>query len=322
MYTFTTSPFFFYRRMRRENIFRLFFRFSSTFRFHFIENKLTVGFVFMDLSSLPPYDPWCQFDGIPVDLASDQNQNLMDCAGLLMAWGEVTAVQNGSANRVSNMQTTAIRGRCQSTPFDPAYIDCTAEQMLSSMNLTCDDIDFDNFPAETSEHNEIHDDSEFPWATNDVARSPVDGIVRQSNSYAASEIHFQPIPQQAIMPSLASNFGSTQLAPYMPVVPLVVTSTYELKSIKKSSKKKSSASTSTHLAAPDLPRMAEWYLKDENGRRRRPLLHEYIRLLLANKNYSEIAEYVDKSRGIFKFYQREKAAQLWGFVKGRNGSSS
>jgi hypothetical protein len=66
----------------------------------------------------------------------------------------------------------------------------------------------------------------------------------------------------------------------------------------------------------------DWHLTDENGRKRRPLLHEFVRILLENENYSHIAGYVDKRKGIFKFYEREEVAALWGLVKGRNGTSS
>ena len=287
----------------------------------------------MDPSSCPryPYDPSDKFDDIiSSDSASNQNQSFNDSDELMRFLAHADTIQSGSANWASNMPTTRIPTQRQSIIFDPTYVDGAAEQMMNSMTTMFIDNDMDDFPPTTSMQNVIPDKSEFPWGEDDcqisscpdvVARSPVDGIVKQSNTYDATGIQYQPIPQPALMPSVASSFGSTQLAPYIPVTPFVPTSNCEPQTIKKSVKKKSNSSPSTRPASPDPPRMAEWFLRDENGRRRRPLLHEYIRLLLENRHYSEIAEYVDKSRGIFKFYQREKAAQLWGFVKGRNGAS-
>ncbi|CAF5122883.1 unnamed protein product, partial [Rotaria sp. Silwood1] len=63
----------------------------------------------------------------------------------------------------------------------------------------------------------------------------------------------------------------------------------------------------------------EWYVMDGiTGRQRRPLLHEFLRQLLDNPNYSYVAAYVDKRKGIFKFYEKSTAAELWQHVKGRN----
>ena len=83
----------------------------------------------------------------------------------------------------------------------------------------------------------------------------------------------------------------------------------------------------TYIAPPspaddDTIDMNKWYITDETGKRRRPLLYEFLRLLLANPRYSDVVGYVDKELGIFRFYNRERAAELWGLVKGRNGSSS
>ena len=76
---------------------------------------------------------------------------------------------------------------------------------------------------------------------------------------------------------------------------------------------------------PSIPQMNidEWLVMDDNNRgRRRPLLYEFLRQLLDNHNYSDIAKYVNKDQGIFKFYQPRAAAELWQNVKGRNSDSS
>lgn len=58
------------------------------------------------------------------------------------------------------------------------------------------------------------------------------------------------------------------------------------------------------------------------GRERRPLLHEFIRLLLENDEYSHIAEYTNRKQGIFKLHKPKDVSELWKHVKGRNSDNS
>jgi len=58
------------------------------------------------------------------------------------------------------------------------------------------------------------------------------------------------------------------------------------------------------------------------GRARRPYLHEYIRLLLENDEYSHIIQYVDRKQGIFKLHKPKEIADLWKRVKARNSDNS
>ncbi|CAF3746399.1 unnamed protein product [Rotaria socialis] len=58
------------------------------------------------------------------------------------------------------------------------------------------------------------------------------------------------------------------------------------------------------------------------GRLRRPLLHEFIRLLVEHDEYSDVAEYLDRERGIFKLHKPEEVAELWKNVKGRNSDNN
>ena len=95
---------------------------------------------------------------------------------------------------------------------------------------------------------------------------------------------------------------------------VMVSSTSNIKSKKKKQNRTTSSVPPIHID--------EWLVMDNNNRRRRPLLHEFLRQLLDNPNYSDIAEYVDKDKGIFKFYQRRTAAELWQSVKQRNSDSS
>lgn len=60
---------------------------------------------------------------------------------------------------------------------------------------------------------------------------------------------------------------------------------------------------------------------ETTGRERRPLLHEFIRLILENDAYSDIAEYIDRKQGIFKLHKPRDVAELWKHVKGRNSDS-
>jgi hypothetical protein len=93
--------------------------------------------------------------------------------------------------------------------------------------------------------------------------------------------------------------------------------------IKKSTKKsqKSNCKLGSSCPPPPSSNANEWLVIDENGKKRRPLLHEFLRQLVDNENYSDIAAYVDRRRGIFKIYKRDVAATLWKFVKGRNSDS-
>lgn len=61
---------------------------------------------------------------------------------------------------------------------------------------------------------------------------------------------------------------------------------------------------------------------DTTGRERRPLLHEFIRLVLEHDEYSHIAEYIDRKQGIFKLHRPKDIAELWKQVKGRNSDNS
>lgn len=58
------------------------------------------------------------------------------------------------------------------------------------------------------------------------------------------------------------------------------------------------------------------------GRERRPLLHEFIRILLESGDYSHLAEYADRRQEIFKLHKPKEIAELWKRVKGRNSDNS
>lgn len=153
------------------------------------------------------------------------------------------------------------------------------------------------------------------------APSPTNNCIQQSSPYYLSDLHYHPfVPSQPTSPPHYC-FGSTQVAPYMP--DLQIQPTFDLDvSIKKPIKM-------NRKGAPPCPgpksadiNMNDWYVIDENGKKRRPLLHEFLRMLLNNESYSHIAKYVDKRQGVFKFYDRNKVAELWEMVKGRNTDKS
>jgi hypothetical protein len=116
--------------------------------------------------------------------------------------------------------------------------------------------------------------------------------------------------------------GATEVSHAVSNNPTVCTLDFDLlspSSMKKSMKKKSKSTRSS--SPPPPPNMNEWLITDESGRKRRPLLHEFLRQLLDNRRYSSIATYVNKSQGIFKIHRRDVAASLWKHVKGRNSDS-
>ncbi|CAF0770852.1 unnamed protein product [Rotaria sordida] len=131
------------------------------------------------------------------------------------------------------------------------------------------------------------------------------------------EIFYDPINSDSIF-----NFGSVEIADFMSNIQVQPTFDFDLSPasppMKKPRKKKQNRILS------NLPHIdvREWFVTDEtSGRSRRPLLHEFLRQLLNNKNYSDIAAYIDRSKGIFRFYQKNTAAELWQRVKGRNSDS-
>jgi len=121
-------------------------------------------------------------------------------------------------------------------------------------------------------------------------------------------------------------FGSTEVAPYMPNIQEEPIIDSDLLSILSSSTMiKSSMNNKQNVisASPQYTTMNEWLIPCEtDGKKRRPLLHEFLRLLLDNTNYSHIVEYVDRKKGVFKFNERNEAAKLWQQVKGRNSDLS
>jgi hypothetical protein len=85
-------------------------------------------------------------------------------------------------------------------------------------------------------------------------------------------------------------------------------------------RKMSSTSSPLHLECAD---ERKFHIFDQvTGRARRPYLHEFIRLLLENDEYSYIIQYIDRKQGIFKLYKPKEIAELWKRVKGRNSDNS
>lgn len=153
------------------------------------------------------------------------------------------------------------------------------------------------------------------------ASSQMDIDHQQSSSYNCYGLRYHPVAPSEPIPPPSCCFGSAELAPHMPIIQVQSTFDLDPPSFKKPLKKSLSRSSSSSSVDPQPINMNDWYVKDKNGKKRRPLLHEFLRILLDNENYSHIAKYVDKKNGIFKFYHREKAAELWQLVKGRNTDS-
>jgi hypothetical protein len=90
-----------------------------------------------------------------------------------------------------------------------------------------------------------------------------------------------------------------------------------------------SPSVKSNISQPNSPvysnqfNIKKFLVFDElTGRERRPLLHEFIRLILENDQYLHIAEYTDRKQGIFKLHKPKDIAELWKHVKGRNSDNS
>ncbi|CAF0918876.1 unnamed protein product [Rotaria sp. Silwood1] len=135
---------------------------------------------------------------------------------------------------------------------------------------------------------------------------------QDSNAYAQSELIYD------VISDINCDFGLVEMADCIPTIP-TPTPDFDLSPssppMKKPRKRKQDRVRS------NLPQtnVREWYVMDGiTGRQRRPLLHEFLRQLLDNPNYSYVAAYVDKRKGIFKFYEKSTAAELWQHVKGRN----
>ena len=58
------------------------------------------------------------------------------------------------------------------------------------------------------------------------------------------------------------------------------------------------------------------------GRERRPLLHEFMRMVVEDDEFSYIAEYTDRRQDIFKLHKPKEISELWKQVKGRNSDNS
>jgi hypothetical protein len=75
--------------------------------------------------------------------------------------------------------------------------------------------------------------------------------------------------------------------------------------------------------SPNRINIKKFLVFDETtGRERRPLLHEFLRLVLEYDEYSHMAEYIDRKLGIFKLHKPKDVSDLWKQVKGRNSDNS
>ncbi|CAF4736382.1 unnamed protein product [Rotaria sp. Silwood2] len=95
-------------------------------------------------------------------------------------------------------------------------------------------------------------------------------------------------------------------------------------SSKRPYKRQKSNKLSSNSSVPSNSMQIKMFLvfDEKTGRLRRPLLHEFIRTILENVEYSHIAEYIDRKQGIFKLYQPDEIAELWKQVKGRNSDNN
>ncbi|CAF4592028.1 unnamed protein product, partial [Didymodactylos carnosus] len=75
--------------------------------------------------------------------------------------------------------------------------------------------------------------------------------------------------------------------------------------------------TPTTMLSP-LPDIADWLVIDgTTKRKRRPYLHEFLRRLLDNPKYHNLATYINPQEGIFKLHKPDTVTDLWQYIKGR-----
>ncbi|CAF1033819.1 unnamed protein product [Didymodactylos carnosus] len=65
----------------------------------------------------------------------------------------------------------------------------------------------------------------------------------------------------------------------------------------------------------------EWFIVNPlTNKRRRPLLYEFLQIVLDDPRYCEYASYANKNKGIFKLHKPNEIAALWKNAKGRNAA--
>jgi hypothetical protein len=124
------------------------------------------------------------------------------------------------------------------------------------------------------------------------------------------------------------NFFMNDLASYFQGSSTVIPHTPNLSNKSVNSPLSPTPSESNSISSPNSPSCSNRFNTRKflvfdvtTGRERRPLLHEFIRLLLEYAEYSHIAEYVDRKQGIFKLHKTKDISELWKQVKGRNSDN-
>ncbi|CAF1084302.1 unnamed protein product [Rotaria magnacalcarata] len=135
--------------------------------------------------------------------------------------------------------------------------------------------------------------------------------VKNFTSIDFSDCFFE---ESKVVPHLSTGESNLRSNDYRPASP-------PTKSIHRS--QKNNASSPKSFSSSNCVDAKKFLLYDVlTGRLRRPLLHEFIRLLVEYDEYSDVAEYLDRERGIFKLHKPDEVAELWKCVKGRNSDNN
>ncbi|CAF3249711.1 unnamed protein product [Rotaria socialis] len=155
----------------------------------------------------------------------------------------------------------------------------------------------------------------------DPLNNDTEALLLTDETFSSDVKNFKPIDfsdcffeESKVIPHLSTGESNLRPNDYNPSSP-------SAKSIHRSQKK--NASSSKPFSSSSCDAIKKFLVYDVvTGRLRRPLLHEFIRLLVEYDEYSDVAEYLDRKRGIFKLHKPEEVAELWKNVKGRNSDNN
>jgi hypothetical protein len=183
----------------------------------------------------------------------------------------------------------------------PSKIDFEDELFCSSVDMLTHSIDFDFISSAHRTDSDL-----FDPITDDMAASSTFILgVPHNNSFHKNDVTSYLHEPSTVVPHIPGSPRRSQMNGNFPLSP--------------------SSIDNINMSPPSSPSIdiKKFLVFDETtGRERRPLLHEFIRLILENDEYSHIAQYIDRKQGIFKLHKPNDVSDLWKQVKGRNSDNS
>ena len=147
-----------------------------------------------------------------------------------------------------------------------------------------------------------------------IDASPVHGSIVHEMSFRLDEI--LEFVCDTFSEDLSFSPYSTSSEPRTPVNPPV-------KTRPRSKSSQNIVSTAEHNDLEIAFDPNEWLVTDSSTQKRRaPLLHEFLRLLLNNSRYQPYISWVNRGGGVFKMNQPIQVANLWKLVKRRRSQKS